>query len=1074
MNKNIFIKMILIFLVPVIGMLFYSTLYISKEYKLLNKLSSIDRGITYVKKAEYLLNNIQKERGISTAYLSSKGIFFKNEFINQKIKSNKAINEYISFISKNNFKLKAVENSIKDIQEKLYFLNAMREDAINLKIKIEVHINKYNKLTLSIINSMSEILLKEEKLNFNKQLYSIISIISAKEYAGLERALLTNSFSSEKIITLNIYNNVIKSILLQNQNINKFKDSVDIDTLNYLNKNLNNIISNKVNKYRKDFFISFTEKLTISSLEDWWLVSTNRINAMGKTVDYYMSKVLQKASKKRNEIYLSFIYTLAYFFVGISSVLLSIIMLKKLTSKEQENFSNLNKLKQIYNILSNTNELIIYDYKMQDVLKQACVLATKELDLSLTFVALLNKNDELEIIQSSCKNAINIMDFNANKKSSAYQKVFFEKQAIVLDNIKDDKSSLDLTLEIKNYFKSLAIYPLFKDDILVGLISFCSNKINYFDKDIISILEKMANDLSYGLLKEKKELVRLKYEEELRIAAYAFDSQEAMAITDLDAKIVKINNAFSTITGYSQEEVLGQNPNILQSGRHSLSFYENMWDILIKDGFWSGELYNKRKNGEIYPEKTTITAIKNKEGLTTHYIAQFFDITELKKNEEKLIYEIQHDNLTGLYNRIVLEDRLNQSITSANRYNHFGALLFLDLDNFKYINDSLGHHIGDKLLKKIASILLEISRESDLVVRLGGDEFIIMVPNLGSNRQQAVVDVEKFAFKINEALNEALVIDTYKLTTTPSIGISLFPEFEKNVEQIIQNADSAMYMAKEKGKNKIIFYYDALDLNSKNYLKVENDLRKALVNNEFELYYQAKYNYETKKIIGYEALIRWNHPIKGLIKANDFIYIAEQSSLIIDIGKWVLQECCEQISKWLEEGVDLDNIKISINISSLEFEQIDFISKLKDILTQMKIPSKYLELEITELSMFKNIDLAMKKLYELRELGLSCSIDDFGIGFSSLNYISKLPINTIKLDKSFIINKDLEVNESIIEMIVSISRKLDINLIVEGVESLEDIEYLVKKDSYFYQGHFISSAVKAKEAIRLLEERIII
>ena len=1069
MNKNIFLKMIMIFSIPAIGILFYSGIYTYEKFSNLEELKKINLAVKYVKIAEKLLTQIQKERGLSSVYISSKSNLFKNDLQKQIKKTNKSIKTFILFISDNEFNNIYSIDTIKTVQEKLYKINYVRENTIKLRLNVQDELKEYNQLTNSIVFSMSTLFLKEDNKLFYKNLYSILYLITAKEYAGLERAMIANKLSSKHISADNKAN-VMKLIAFQEYNIEQFKSSISIRELDYFNKSSSLQTKEDFIQARKKFFLAYEKNEFLITSKFWWEISTKRINSLASTVDFFMENILEESKSTKEKIYYTFIYNLIFCFIVILTLIFTFIKLKKLTKQEHKNFNSLNKLKQIYNILSNTNELIIYDYKMNDVLKQACILARKELDLSYTLVSMINQDGSLRVIESNSRDALNISSVKNNTGNTLYKKAFFEKQSIVIDNILKYNTSIDLIQEKKLNIKSIAVYPLYNDELCVGVLSFCSEKESYFDKEIISVFEKMANDLSYGLLKEEKENTRLKYEEELIIASYAFDSQEAMAITDLDAKIVKINNAFTRITGYSQEEVLGKNPSVLQSGQHDKEFYSSMWTDLQNNGYWSGELYNKRKNGEVYPEKITITAIKNNNDEVTHYIAQFFDITEIKENQEKLIYEIQHDSLTGLNNRIVLEERLKQSIIAANRHNHFGGLLFLDLDNFKYINDSLGHGVGDKVLQHIANILRKISREDDLIIRLGGDEFIILVHNLDANAQKAISAIESFALKLVSELEKSFNIDTHALIVTSSIGVCLFPQFNKTQEDIIKHADSAMYLAKKQGKNKVVFYSDDLDLVSKNHLLIENDLRNALKNDEFELYYQAKYNQKEKRIVGYEALIRWNHPRKGLVFPDEFIHIAEESSLIINIGTWVLENCCKQINTWLKQGIDLDGIKISINFSSLELEQTNFIDIVKDTLRRTKTNAKYLDFEITETTMLDDLDKTIPRLLKLRDLSISLSIDNFGVGFSSLNYISKLPINTIKLDKSFIMDKNSAVNEAIIDMLIKITDTLDLDLVIEGVEELDDINYLVNKNSHLYQGYYISRPVKSDEAIKLLNK----
>ena len=1062
--------MLLIFAIPALGMVIYSGIYIFDKYEKLTKVEETELGILYVQKAELLLNNIQKERGLSAAYLGSNNQHFLQKLNKQKKESDTTIKTYLHFITQNNFNNSVKQQAIKEVQKELFELNELRQKTLNLQLSLHEELKAYNKITNAIIYSVSKLLIEEKEQALYSTLNALMNLIHAKEYAGLERARLSNILSKQKIESQEEYNKIIELIALQNSYLEKFKSSINIQNLDFYNNTLTHQVLSQLNEYRTEFYNIPNGQKIEKEPSKWWDISTHRINLLGKNIVLIMNQVLKQSSHKKNTITNNIYLTSLFSIIGLISLIISIIMFRKLVNKEHTNFFYLNKLKQLYNILSNTNELIVYDYNMQEVLNQTCLLAKKELDLSLSFVAMLNKNNQLEIVASNYNKDINCKDLELNRDNSIYQKVLFEKQHIIIDNINKDLASFDFTQEKKNNLQSIAIYPLFKDKEVIGLIGFCSQKKYYFDKQIISVFKKMSNDLSFGLNKEEKEKMRHDYEEQLRIASYAFDSQEAMAITDIDANLVRVNNAFTQITGYSKEEVLGQNPKILKSGVHDDAFYVRMWDCLLKEGYWSGELYNKRKNGEIYPEKTTITAIKNDKGETTHYIAQFFDITEIKENQEKLMYEIQHDSLTGLYNRVVLKERLKQSLSAASRHNHLDALLFLDLDNFKYVNDSLGHNVGDKLLKNIANTLTNLSREDDVVVRLGGDEFVILVHNVGETRQKAVVHVEQYAQRIIDALNQPVVIDNFTLTSTASIGVTFFPEENKDIDEIIKNADSAMYMAKRQGKNQIMFFYDDLDTQSKHYLRVENELRTALKNNEFELYYQAQFDQSKEKIIGYEALLRWNHPTKGVLTPFEFIHIAEESGLIIPIGKWVFENACHQINQWLNEKINLDDIRISINISSLELEQIDFVDNIKKSLELTQTNPIYLELEITESNMFRNIDLVIEKIRELKSLGITCAIDDFGVGFSSLSYISKLPVNTIKLDQSFIMNKNISVNEAIIDMVIRVTKELNINLIIEGVEDQKDIEYLRQKGNFIYQGYHISYPITANKAITLLEK----
>lgn len=1067
MKNKVLFKLVLTSLIPTFGMLFFSSIYIYNKYKALENLRSIDSNINYRLNAKFLLNNIQKERGISAGFIGSKGEKFIKELKHQRTLTNESKAIFENFILKNSF---ANQNThIKKIQEKLFYLEKIRKEVDELKLTLNEELKAYNQITNSIINSMNILQIKKQNSQIDNKLQVLLYLVNIKEFAGLERAMLSNTFS-KKNLQKEDYNKIIEFISLQKNNIESLKNITTIEDLDYFYKTYNSKLIENMQSFRKKIYNFNNLQIEDSDAKLWWELSTKRIDALGEVIEYFVKKVLNNSNFLKDSIINSLIYSFILWIVSIAASIFSIIAIKNIVKKENISFKNLKKQKKMYNILNHANELIIYNYTMEEVLHKACSFATKELELSLSFICLLNK-DKLQIVESSGEKKEVLSKLEVNDNSKIYKKSLIERKNIIINNIIKDKSSIYFSTEKISSIKSIAIYPLYKKDEAVGIMAFCSNEENYFDEEIITIFDKMTNDLSYGLEKEENEKLRLEYEEELRIASYSFDSQEAMTITDANANIVKVNSSFTKITGYEKEEVIGKNPKILKSGKHSDEFYQKMWKDLLTYGSWSGEIYNKRKNGEIYPERATITAIKNNMGKTTHYIAQFFDITEIKDTQEKLIKQVQTDSLTGLFNRTVLNDRLSQAIASANRTKNFGALIFIDLDNFKYINDSLGHDIGDLFLIKIANIIKSNSREDDIVIRLGGDEFVILLQNLSSQKTKAIVKVESFANKIRDVLDNPIQINQHhKLTTTSSIGIALFPEKNKCSIDIVKNADSAMYLSKEKGKNRVMFYHEDLDKKTKNFLKIENELRAAIKREQFELHYQNKFDLKNNKIIGFEALLRWIHPTKGIVHPNYFLEVAQKSDLIIQIGRGVIKEVIKQIKIWQKEEKFKD-IKISINISSIEFEQVDFIEFLENIIQEHKINTKYLEFEINESYMFKDLNFVIKRIKELKKLGISCSIDGVGISYTSFDYIYQVPVDTIKLDKSFLRKKDKLINDAIINMIVEISQKLNLNLIIEGVENKEELEYLKTKNSHIYQGYYFSKPLKANDVIKLLNKK---
>ncbi|MBE0472287.1 MAG: EAL domain-containing protein, partial [Methyloprofundus sp.] len=496
-------------------------------------------------------------------------------------------------------------------------------------------------------------------------------------------------------------------------------------------------------------------------------------------------------------------------------------------------------------------------------------------------------------------------------------------------------------------------------------------------------------------------------EETLRISSVAFETQEAIVITDANQKIIRVNNAFTEITGYSAKEAIGKNPRFLKSGLHDAEFYQQMWNDIIETGGWRGEIWNRRKNGDIFPEHQFITTIKNAEGVITHYLSTFSDITLRKQNEEDIHKLAFYDPLTGLANRRLLEDHVAQAISSSSRNLHYCALLFIDLDHFKNLNDTLGHKLGDELLKQVAERLKACVREGDTVARPGGDEFIILLQDIGFKQDEGVQHARLVAEKILAHFNEPYQLTENQYVLTASIGIYLFFDHHENPDDIMKRSDLAMYQAKAQGRNTIRFFDPSMQATASKRSEIEGDLRRAIENQEFVLYYQPKYCF-SGELHGYEALIRWQHPTKGLVSPFEFIGIAEETGLIIPIGEWTIHQACQTLQSWQNE-VDNKHLKLAINISARQFHQTEFVQTIDAALTQYKIDASKLEFEITESMLMDDIQDTADKMHALKALDISFALDDFGTGYSSLNYLKLLPLGSLKVDQSFV--RDMLVDE---------------------------------------------------------------
>lgn len=551
-------------------------------------------------------------------------------------------------------------------------------------------------------------------------------------------------------------------------------------------------------------------------------------------------------------------------------------------------------------------------------------------------------------------------------------------------------------------------------------------------------------------------------EEQMRLASKVFENTlEGVLVTDPKGNIVYTNQAFQEITGYSTEEVMGKNPKVLSSGKHDQKFYQEMWQSLLKKGEWQGEIWNRRKTGEIYPEWLTLSAIKDNDGKTVQYAAILSDLTSRKQNEERIKHLAYHDALTDLPNRYLFLDRLTLALAHAARHESTLAVLFLDLDRFKDVNDTLGHAAGDHLLQEVARRLRKCIRDEDTVARMGGDEFTLLLPEVSIDKAKDV------ARRILKVFEQPFILEDKELLITPSIGIATASDKSMDAQTILRHADLAMYKAKESGKNRYWLYQADMSLIAQNRLTLEQRLRKALEREEFVLYYQPQVDVVSGKLLGMEALLRWKHPEAGIIPPMKFIPIAEETGLILPIGEWVLRTAIAQNVAWQKKG--LSHLRIAVNLSGRQLLQEDLVERVKTILEEEHMDGKWLELEITESVAMQDIELTTRVLSEFKKMNVHIAIDDFGIGYSSLGYLKQFPIDTLKVDQSFIRDSLHNAeNGTIVSTIIGLARDLNFLAIAEGVETEAQFEFLKEQACAGIQGYLISRPLPATEMTTLL------
>jgi len=557
----------------------------------------------------------------------------------------------------------------------------------------------------------------------------------------------------------------------------------------------------------------------------------------------------------------------------------------------------------------------------------------------------------------------------------------------------------------------------------------------------------------------------------LQIAAVAFESQDSVMITDATLNILRVNKAFTEIFGYTAEEAVGKTAKLLRSGSQNQAFYDEIWHKINTTGSWQGEIVNRHKTGRLLYNLLSISAVKGKDGIVTHYVGSHVDITERKAAADKILHIAFHDLLTQLPNRQLFNDRLKQAIASSARTSQIGALLLIDLDNFKTLNDTLGHDIGDLLLQQVAERLTINVREGDTVARLGGDEFVVLLEDLSNDVLDAAAAAEVLGDKILAALNQPYLLGSHHYHNTSSIGVTMFEGNQLMIADLLKQADISMYQAKKAGRNTLCFFDPKMQEAFNVRATLEVELRKALENKQLQLYYQVQVD-QSARPLGAEVLIRWIHPERGMISPLDFIPLAEETGLILPIGQWVLDTACAQLEVW-QKHKSTNNLTLSVNVSAKQFSQADFVRQVQATLSRYNIKPKHLKLELTESILLENVDNIVISMIALETIGVQFSLDDFGTGYSSLQYLKMLPLNQLKIDQSFVRDLVTDSNDrSIVRTIIAMAGSLGFEVIAEGVETEAQKELLLNKGCQHFQGYLFGKPMPIEQFDRLLKLKL--
>ena len=1045
---------------PIVGVMVLSAWMVTGYFRVANEMRDL-RAIGELAPAiGDLIHAVQKERGVSAIFIGSAGNGLAERLPVRQAETDEKNVRLTSALTYFNAERMSgtLGTRIASAREAMKEIEGWRRAVAERRMTAAELTRFYNSAVTRLIGVVEELLVVSPRADLTRSIYAYLHLLQAKESAGLERAIGAAGFASGRFDPASRAR-LVEVIDRQRQYLEQFRSFASPGQVALLDYLLEGVSAGELQRMRSIATNGQQSPANAVKLAHWFETTTQRIDQMKVAEDSLAAELIAQPRLAEES---------ASRTARLVAVLATILLTLTLAAAA-----------------ALARGIIEPMARMTRAMSQ---LAARDATVDIA-VGDDRRGDEIGDMARAMivfrENLVKVVQSEERHKSEAILRLHHQALASITQGVIITDAERRITYaneafqRITGYTEAeiLGRTPSFlhnmaADEGVLGELrtalaagnSFNGHLMNYrkdgtpfwSDLSVTPVVDSEGRTSHFvGITRDITESRQI--QQELRIAAKAFESLHGIMVTDAKGIILRVNQAFTDLTGYSAGDAVGRTPAMLKSGRHDQAFYADMWRQLAATGAWYGEIWDRRKNGEIFPKWQTISAVRGLDGQITHYVAAFTDISESKAAEDEIRQLAFFDPLTRLPNRRLLLDRLQHGLAASARNRHHGALLFIDLDNFKNLNDSLGHDKGDLLLQHVAARLTECVRAGDTVSRLGGDEFVLMLEDLSENQRDAAAQAEVVGEKIVEALNQDYQLGTQEYHCTPSIGITLYCGQDASVDELLQQADLAMYQAKAAGRNTLRFFQPDMQSAVTIRSTLEADLRKGLREHQFMLFYQPQVGAEGQ-LIGVEALVRWRHPLRGLVAPSEFIPLAEETGLILPLGLWVLETACARLAVWGKDPGKA-HLTMAVNVSARQFHHQDFVDQVMATLDHTGANPQRLKLELTESLFLTDVEDTIVKMTELKAAGVSFSLDDFGTGYSSLSYLKRLPLDQLKIDQSFIRDVLTDPNDAAIaRTIVALAQSMGLAVIAEGVETEAQREFLASHNCCAFQGFLFGKA----------------